>query len=252
MKLGRVTSMENVWIPAGILTVDVPNATSISSMANKTSLDSFSADSMQSVPDDEFQGCGNLQTVSFQNATSVGDSAFEGCAALRSIDLPAVTTIGTNGFKDCENLGSGGPLVFANVTDVGAAAFSGCSGATYMSFPRIVSGSKIGPSAFMGCTALTTLNLENLSSYTVSLNLPSWFGSDYEEKFNNLTIHCQDGLVIVANGETDRKYDCFIYNDAQYIVGIDETKPFVGDAVEGYALGIASNVCAANPSVRNM
>lgn len=68
-----------------------------------TSMTTFTmtAGGLASIPEDMFNGCVKLATVTISDVTSIGDSAFEGCVKLASIAMPATLAIGASAFKDC-------------------------------------------------------------------------------------------------------------------------------------------------------
>ena len=136
-------------------------------------------DSVTSIGDDAFQGCGRLKDVampsrwmvstifpstysSITNVTiipgssTVVNSAFKGCTALTSIIVPdTVTHIGNDAFQGCSGLTS--VTIPDSVTSIGDNAFSGCSGLTSVVIPDGVT--SIGALAFSGCRGLTTIEI---------------------------------------------------------------------------------------------
>ena len=94
-----------------------------------------------------FQGCTDLNTVTFEegnNVNSIGNSAFASCTSLTSIDIPvAVTTIEQIVFNGCRNLQN--VTMGDNVTSIGITAFYN-TGLTSFTFPSALT--SIGQSAF--------------------------------------------------------------------------------------------------------
>jgi hypothetical protein len=79
------------------------------------------------VPDDAFNRCGSLQTISFPNATTVGNSSFDRCSSLRIVSLPNAMTVGIQSFYRCLSLTS---VSLPNVTNIGELAFATDAGAS--------------------------------------------------------------------------------------------------------------------------
>ena len=110
------------------LTQNVPNSSSLISVAIGTSL------------------------------TSIGESVFRNCTSLTSITIPnSVTSISENAFRDCESLTS---ITIPNsVTSIGNGAFSGCSSLTSISIPDSVT--SIGDNVFQDCISLSSITIPN-------------------------------------------------------------------------------------------
>jgi hypothetical protein len=100
-----------------------------------------------------FDGCSNLESVSFPKATDIGDNAFQGCGTLESVSFPKAGTIGQSAFNGCTTLTT---VSLPAATDIGDAAFASCNALATVTLTAVTS---IGNQAFGGCTALTTLIL---------------------------------------------------------------------------------------------
>ena len=111
--------------------------------------------SVTSIGDASFAGCG-LTSISIPNTViSIGGSAFSGCNSLTSVTIPnSVTSIGNNAFSYCRGLTS--VTIGNSVNNIGDYAFSDCNWLTSITIPNSVT--SIGKGAFNGCSGLTTVN----------------------------------------------------------------------------------------------
>ncbi len=104
-----------------------------------------------------FKGWTGLESFDFGNATAINDNTFEG-AGFETITIPAtITSIGGSAFKNCANLKSvkfeGDIKRFNN-----GATFYGCKALTSVEMENLTS---IGTSMFEGCTSLTSVTIPN-------------------------------------------------------------------------------------------
>ena len=104
-----------------------------------------------------FKGWTGLESFDFGNATAINDNTFEG-AGFETITIPAtITSIGGSAFKNCANLKSvkfeGDIKKFNN-----GATFYGCKALTSVEMENLTS---IGTSMFESCEALTSVTIPN-------------------------------------------------------------------------------------------
>lgn len=126
--------------------------------------------SQKIVPEDCFDSCQFLSTVSMPYVTNVSAIAFLGCHSLSSIDLPSCTSVGDSAFEDCISLQSLDGLERAE--SFGDSCFLGCTSLTRMSsldqcgVPlqnteqnplQALSVTSLGRGCFYGCTSITSL-----------------------------------------------------------------------------------------------
>lgn len=97
-------------------------------------------DGVTTIPDNAFNGCGNLGSVSIPDAvTSIGDSVFAGASSLGKVTLPP------------------------NLQSIGDGAFSGCSSLEKVVMQGTTPPASIGDSVFDGCKFVTdTANTEGI------------------------------------------------------------------------------------------
>ena len=123
----------------------------------------YSNTNLTAIPDDCFNGCTGLKTVSYTSPAktstlvSIGARAFYGCTALTT---PALYGSYTN---TTYYWGSGGKYyAFNKLTSIGEKAFYGCTALAKVAVPNKVA--SLGESAFANCTALTNLYLASAGS----------------------------------------------------------------------------------------
>jgi len=114
-------------------------------------------DSVTSIGDSAFSGCGALTGVSIPDSVmDIGNSAFSGCRGLTGVSMPdGVTVIGDYAFYECTGLTS--VSMGDSVTFIGNGAFCDCSGLTDVTIPDSVT--YVGFHAFYECTGLKTLSV---------------------------------------------------------------------------------------------
>lgn len=169
----NMNKLENVYANG---LVEIPAA----AFRNRVNLKLIEMTALAEVPENAFNGCANLATVTLSsNTTSVGDYAFSGCVMLNSfrahgslktigqysfaetalatintsITFVYVTTVGAGAFKNCANLKT---VEFRDATTFGANVFEGCTNLTSATLTKATS---IGDYLFKGCEKLQTVNL---------------------------------------------------------------------------------------------
>ncbi len=143
--------------------------------------------SVTSIGDYAFSGCG-LTSVTIPNSvTSIGNYAFSGCG-LTSVTIPnSVTSIGNYAFEYCRSLTS--VTIPNSVTSIGISAFSSCSGLTSVTIPNSVT--SIGNSAFYN-----VLNIVYNGTAT---------GSPWGAKYMNGFV---DGYLVFADAQKTSLIRC--------------------------------------------
>ncbi len=127
--------------------------------AHKTGTTYTIPQTVKSIEDYAFYGCGRLTTVNIpQTVKSIGDKAFYGCIGLTSVTIPDfVTSIGWCTFYGCSSLTS--VTIPKSVIIIGSVAFEGCSSLTTVTIPNSVT--SIGSAAFSNCSGLTSVTIGN-------------------------------------------------------------------------------------------
>lgn len=129
-------------------------------------LTSYSSSDVTSIPKQVFNGCSQLQSVSFPNATSIGEYAFNDCLNLASVSAPNVTTISQYAFSGCAKLTSA-PLDSVTSLAYSSYCFSGCTSLKSVSLPSLTLTAALPQYCFRACSSLT--NVELPSDYTGEL-----------------------------------------------------------------------------------
>lgn len=111
---------------------------------------------LKGVPDEAFDMCGKLMSVSIRSASFIGNEAFSGCINLRSVALPdGVEKIGSGAFRGCERLRE---ITFPDsLAEVGKEAFYSCPCISRMSFGSGLS--SLSPYAFIHDNALQIISV---------------------------------------------------------------------------------------------
>ena len=109
-----------------------------------------------SLPDNLFNGCTNLTTVTIDGVTSIGNNVFQGCTSLRTVTLPAgLTTLAAYVFAGCTSLYT--VDLPTSLTSIGIHTFDGCRAIAYINFPPLITA--LPDYLFSGCTDLTSVGL---------------------------------------------------------------------------------------------
>ena len=105
------------------------------------SVDMESCTGLKTLPTSAFNGCGNLETVSFpEGLEKIGESCFSNCAKLI-----------------VDNASPGVLNIPPTVTEIGATAFQGCSQLKKVVIPDSVT--SLGDKAFLNCTGLEEMEI---------------------------------------------------------------------------------------------
>ena len=109
------------------------------------------------IGDYAFYGCGNLSSVVINNGvTSIGRYAFSFCYNLPSVTIPnSVTSMADNAFSSCNKLTS--VVIEEGATIIGKYAFLACRELSSITIPNSVT--RIENNAFFGCSGLTSVNI---------------------------------------------------------------------------------------------
>lgn len=184
----QCSNMEKIIIPATIKNVFGNAFSSCPKLKSVGGIDSgcnIEFGWMDSIPNQAFYGCNNIEKVVIpEGVAAIGSEAFRQCVNLSSIIIPnSVETIGTWAFDLCNSLVSAGPIgsgcnfEYGWQEEIPENAFSRCGKLANIIIPDGIK--KIGSSAFSYCTSLTGLKLpdgllsiEN-SAFTNCTNLAS-------------------------------------------------------------------------------
>ena len=152
-----------------------------------------------SLPDNLFNGCPNLTTVSITGITSIGNSIFQSCSALTTVTLPtSLTSIGSGAFNYCTALTS--ITIPALITSLPDSCFGNCRSLATVSLPSGLL--YIGNFTFAACTGLITIaiptsvnyinsfafNSSGLLSITFGSLTPPTFGSNGDRYTESYTF----------------------------------------------------------------
>lgn len=109
------------------------------------------------VPNDFFNNCGKLTSVTFtENMTEIDDGAFIDCVSLTEFDFTPFTSIGDWAFSNVGLTEVDAP----NVTDIGSYAFEACDYLETVNFPNAVT---LEDCAFTDCIALKNVNIPKIT-----------------------------------------------------------------------------------------
>ena len=217
-----------------------------------------------SIGNSVFEGCENLESITYEESPNEGKKAF---------DLPhTITSIGAYAFENCKKLDFGN-LVFDNKIEyIGYAAFEDCNGITSVTVPenvKVLGGlafrdcenletaviaadtQELGLGTFYGCNKLRELALPESVKITgdaigESYELNNLFHNNFGNAFRDVKVpdtlkkvsllrgdtinykafDCLGDLEIIAlpEGIKTIKEDAFLFNRTMNIICSDETK----------------------------
>ena len=121
---------------------------------NKAVGENGSINSVKSIGELAFVGCGSLTDIDFSGVYSIGPRAFAYCESLHSIDLTNVKSMGEQAFYGCEGLTE---IKTGRYTPIGEMAFVFCTGLTELT----INGTSVGDAAFGMCTNLQKVTFTN-------------------------------------------------------------------------------------------
>ncbi len=144
-----------------------------------TTLNTFSANSLKTVPAGMFENASALKTVNLKAATSIGENAFRS-SSIQVLDISAVDSLSSGLFSECSDLrevyaSSAETMaegVFSNCTNLsivdlsslykitGEAAFSNCNYLNKFTANKIT---EIPTATFEGCTKLSSVTIPNVT-----------------------------------------------------------------------------------------
>ena len=108
-----------------------------------------------------FQNNVNIRNINLSSVTRIGDYAFDGCSNLNSVTFSnTLTVIGSHAFSNCSSLSS--IAIPDGTTEIQSFAFDACTSATYVFIPASVT--TIGSYAFYDCTKATIYTNAHTSS----------------------------------------------------------------------------------------
>ena len=161
------SSLTSIVIPDSVTTIDTLAFSGCNALTNVTI-----GSGVTSIDESAFASCDNittasiptfaiqfipktsLETVTITSGDSIGDSAFKDCDSLTSVViLDSVITIGKDAFNGCRNLTS--VVIGDGVTSIGGYAFAWCDSLTSVVTGKGVT--YIGNNAFCFCDSLTSV-----------------------------------------------------------------------------------------------
>ena len=105
------------------------------------------------IPDNCFNGCSALSSLTIPAVTTIGDYAFKDCTSLKALYLLSVTILGSNVFEGCTALST---VSLDEMESVPAYCFTGCTNLTEVTIPMAET---IGEHAFDSCINLSEIDL---------------------------------------------------------------------------------------------
>ncbi len=146
------------------------NVTNLNNMQEKfPALTTFSANSLQTIPENAFKNCVTLTAVSFINAETVEDSAFEN-TGITSILLDDVITVGNRAFANIKAK----TISLNQAVNIGDDAFCGNENLVSVS---LYEAKNVNIQWFTGCSNITTMSFGSVADidegYSVSENFPN-------------------------------------------------------------------------------
>ena len=164
-----------------------------------------------SIGKNAFEGCNNLESVSFPNAKEIRQNSFENCMNLKSVDFPNAETIEFGAFSECDKLES---VSFPKVKTINSYAFDGCNSLTTVEFPKVET---IGGYAFRDCI--------KLSEFLGDPNITSMANNTFIKEENgdmaplSLDIEKYLGFTSIFVNNSYKEPDTYeeYYDDADYL-----------------------------------
>ena len=129
-------------------------ASFIRGMANfRTTTVNITLTGIEALPDNAFDSCTKISSISLPTATSIGIFAFSDCTSLSSVNFPMLQSTGDFSLRNCKALAS---VSLPKATTIGRDSFYGCDILANVDLPLAES---IGEDSFSFCMALKDISL---------------------------------------------------------------------------------------------
>jgi uncharacterized repeat protein (TIGR02543 family) len=160
--------------------------------------------SVDTIGEAAFSGCGNLRTVTIPGSVRIIDNyAFSLCRSLSSLTLPSsVIRVGNYAFNACSGLAS--IALSNNLVYIGDHAFSGCSNMSSLTLPASIT--NIGAYAFESCRGLSSVTVQWSSPLAVESTI-----------FSNCLIG--SAYLFVPKGTTSAYRAAAVWRDFMFLEG---------------------------------
>lgn len=151
---------DNAFLSSPLSSISMPLLTSLGKSAfYETQFESFTfPEGITAIPDNLFEECKKLVSVSGLNITSIGNRAFCSDNELLEVNFPKVERIESSAFSANGNITH---LSFPKVSYIGEYAFSNCTGLVTIKLPRAKT---IGEYAFRDCSSLNNISLPKIKT----------------------------------------------------------------------------------------
>ena len=161
---GYTTASGAVTIPSSVIydgeAYDVKSILN-KAFKNNTSITSVTLpDTINSIVDNAFSGCVNLETVIAPKVKDISYTAFNGCTSLTTVVAPELTEIFKSAFWGCTSLQT---IDTSKVTFMDEGAFQDCTSLESINLSSLIEGQvgngHLSANLFWGCTSLSKVTI---------------------------------------------------------------------------------------------